>query len=155
MREYESKQDFYKNWIHEKTFESKREASIESEKIWSYHYDNKSDAGVRVTFRCNLMKFRGKRCASGLYLLYDSTCTDIHLHRADAAHTHDDEINKGNAVDPISGEMEAEIRSLFADNMKPNAILYRLVNKGFTPPAKTKLTTFLSKIREEKFGKEK
>lgn len=73
---------------------------------------NKLAAGRRVNYRCNLMQFRGKQCASGLYLLCDSQNTDVHLYRADSTpHTHDDDNIKGSAVDRISGDVEAEIRS--------------------------------------------
>lgn len=151
------KRRIHKSWALDQTFKSKKEAvaAVEKEEIWSYYYENKSDAGVRVTYRCNLMKFRGQQCASGLYLLYDSRNANVHLYRADTPHTHDDDANKENAVDRISGELEAEIRSLHEHNIKPKAILYTLVRKGFKPPSKSKLTTFLNKIRKEKFGAEK
>lgn len=147
----------HKDWVLDQTFNSKTEAvaAVESEQIWSYHYENKSSAGLRVNYRCNLMKFRGQQCAAGVYLLYDARNTDVHLYRAGSPHTHDDDNNKVNAVDRISGDLEAEIRSLADNNLKPKAILYRLVSKGFVPPSKSKLTTFLNKIRKEKFGAEK
>lgn len=147
----------HKEWKLEQTFKSKSEAMafIEAEKIWSYHYKNQSDAGVRISYRCNLMKFRGKQCESGLYLLFDSRSTVVHLYRAESAHTHDDDENKGSAVSRISGKLEAEIRALFEQNSKPKAILYSLVRKGLLPPSKAKLTTFLTKLRKEKFGSEK
>lgn len=153
----QKKRRIHKNWTLEQTFKSKHEAiaAVESEKIWSYYYENKSDSGVRVNYRCNLMKFRGQQCASGLYLLYNSQNEDVHLYRADSPHTHDDDGNKENAVNRIGGELEAEIRSLFEHNVRPKAILYSLVRKGFTPPTKSKLTTFLNKIRKQKFGTEK
>lgn len=151
------KRRVHKSWTLDRTFQSKSEAiaAIESEKIWSAYYENTSTAGRRVNYRCNLMKFRGQQCASGLYLLYDSRNTDVHLYRADTPHTHDDDNNKTNAVDRISGDLEAEIRSMADNNLKTKAILYRLVTKGFVPPSKSKLTTFLTKIRKEKFGAEK
>lgn len=39
--------------------------------------------------------------------------------------------------------------------MKPKSILYQLVEKGFTPPTKSKLDNFITKLRKEKFGSEK
>lgn len=147
----------HKDWIRDQTFGSKSEALafIETEETWSYYYKNKSDAGVRITYRCNLMKFEGQQCAAGLYLLYDSRNTDVHVYRADSPHDHDDDEKKANSVNRISGELEAEIRHLFELNTKPKSILYRLVKKGFVPPTKAKLTTFLTKLRKEKFGSEK
>lgn len=148
----------HKEWIHEKEFKNVDEArsAIQSEKCWSYHYLNNSSAGVRINYRCNLMKFRGTQCAAGVYLLFDSSDASIvHLYRADAEHTHADENNNENAVQRISGEMETEIRSLFANKIKPKSILYQLVEKGFNPPTKSKLTNFLTKLRKEKFGSER
>lgn len=39
--------------------------------------------------------------------------------------------------------------------MKPKAIEYNIIRKNLKPPPKTKLITFLNKIRKEKFGSEK
>lgn len=154
----EKRRRIHKIWTHEITFSSKSEALefIRAEKIWSYHYKNKSDAGVRVSYRCNLMKCVGQQCAAGLYLLYDSRkASVVHLYRADTQHDHDDDEKRLNAVSKIAGELEKEIRDLFEMNTKPKSILYRLVQKGFVPPTKAKLTTFLTKLRKEKFGSEK
>lgn len=111
--------------------------------------------GVRVNYRCNQMKFRGKQCASGLYLLYDSKSLKVYLYRAESPHTHDDDENRDNVVVRISGDLEKEIRALFDQRTKPKSILYQLVCKGFIPPKKSKLTAFLTKIRKETFGGEK
>lgn len=134
-----------KNWIFEKTFTSKKEAleSIKSENSWGYYYENTSEAGVKVTYRCNFVKFRGQQCSAGIYLLYDSTNTSVHLYRTDSSHNHDDDNIKYNAVDRISGALEAEIRAMFnAGTVKPKSILFSLVRKGLTPPKKEKLTAF-------------
>lgn len=147
----------HKMWILESTFSTKAEAiaAVNAEKIWSYHYNNESASGVRVNYRCNQMKFRGTQCASGLYLLYDSRSTKVYLYRADTAHTHDAEENRGNAVVRISGALEKDIRTLFEQRVKPKAMLYQLVNMKHVPPKKSKLTAFLAKLRKEKFGSEK
>lgn len=144
----------HKDWLFVKTFQSKAEAvaAIEEEKCWSYHYKNQSAAGVRINYRCNLMKFRGAQCAGGVYLLFDASNQTVHLFRSDTVHTHDDENNKENAVNKIQGEVEAAIRASFALNQKPKAILYNLVNNKLTPPTKTALNNFLAKLRKEKFG---
>lgn len=143
-----------KDWILEKTFATRQAAmdAIESEKCWGYHYDNKSDAGRKVTYRCNLVKARGQQCSAAIYLLYDATNTSVHLYRADSAHTHDDEICQNNVVTKISGILEAEIRSMFELGMKTKPILFNLTMKGLTAPPKAQLTTFLTKLRNEKFG---
>lgn len=128
---------------------------IESEKCWGYHYDNKSDAGKKITYRCNLVKARGQQCDAAVHLLFDAKNTSIHLYRADSIHTHDDEISRNNVVSTISGALEAEIRNMFELGMKTKAILYNLTKKGLTAPTKSKLTFFLTKLRNEKFGASK
>lgn len=146
-----------KKWINEKTFAFKTKAldAIEQENCWGYHYENKSAAGIKITYRCNFVKYRGQQCAAAIYLLYDATNLDVHLYRSDSAHNHDDENVKSNAVNKISGELETEIRSMYSIGMKPKAILYNLVRKHFTPPKKEKLVSFLVSLRKEKFGSEK
>lgn len=147
----------HNDWKFVATFESKIDAvaAVKEEKCWSYSYENKSNSGVKVHYRCNLMKFRGKQCAAAVYLLYDSTNNSIHLYRTEAIHTHDDEENKENAVNKICGEVEAEIRKLFEQKRAPKAILYDLVRQGLKAPSKSMLTTFLTKLRREKFGSQK
>lgn len=147
----------HKDWIFAQTFESKLQAiaAVKAEKCWSYFYDNKSSLGVRVNYRCNLMKFGGQQCAAGVYLLYDSESSNVHLYRAETIHTHDDVELSENAVNKMSAEVEAEIRSMFEQKRKPKGILYDLVRKGLKPPKKAKLTTFLAKLRREKFGSQK
>lgn len=147
----------HQNWIFVETFASKAEAiaAIEAEGCWSYIYENKSANGKKVNYRCNLMKFRGKQCAAGVYLLYDSENGSVHFYRADAAHTHENDENKENAVSKISGAVEAEIRKMFEQKQKPKSILYELVRQKLTPPSKPMLTTFLAKLRREKFGSQK
>lgn len=146
-----------KNWVHENTFESKAEAldAIKQENCWGYYYENKTEAGTKITYRCNFVKYRGQQCAAAIYLLYDSTNHSVHLYRTDSPHNHDDENIKSNAVNKISGPIESEIRTMYNIGMKPKAILYNLVRKGFSPPKKEKLVTFLATLRKEKFGSEK
>lgn len=79
-----------KDWIMEQTFETKQNAldAIQSENCWGYHYDNKSVAGTKVTYRCNLVKARGQQYSAAIYLLYDAKNSRVHLYRADSPHTH-------------------------------------------------------------------
>lgn len=97
----------HKNWVRERTFDSKSEALafVKAEEIWSYFYKNEPDSGVCITYRCNLMKYGGEQCAAGLYLQYDSRKIGlVHLYRADSPHDHDNDEKKTNAVNRISGE---------------------------------------------------
>lgn len=146
-----------KNWVYDKTFPSEKEAvdAIKLEDVWGYNYENKSDAGIKITYRCTFVKYRGPQCAAAVHLLFDSTNQSVHLYRTDSPHNHDDENVKSNAVNKISGELATEIRSMYNMGMKPKAILYNLVRKGFAPPKKEKLVTFLATLRKDKFGSEK
>lgn len=151
------KRRIHKDWIFEKTFKSHVESAqaVKEEKCWSYYYKNKSCAGTRINYRCNLMKFRGAQCAAGIYLLFDSSNQSVHLYRTDTVHTHDDEENQENVASKISDAVKAEIKAAFDANQKPKAILYNLVRKGLTAPPKMTLYNFLAKLRKEKFGSER
>lgn len=145
------------NYILVETFKNKKEAMEALAKMdgWSYYYSNNSSSGLRITYRCTAMKFRGKQCGASMVLLYDSKSSDVYLYRSESDHTHDDEECKKNAVDKMTPEVEAAIRELFSQKMKPKAILYNLVVKGFSAPPKSRLTTFLTKLRHEEFGYER
>lgn len=123
----------HKNWALENTFPNKKDAieAVTSEKC-------------RHNYRCNAMKFRGKQCDAGVYLLYDSRNSSVHLYRCELPHSHDNEECKQNARNTIPIEIETAIRALFKQNVKPKAILYKLVLKGHQPPYKARLTTIVA-----------
>lgn len=146
----------HKNWILVKTYPNKKaaEQAIQSDECWSFYYSNDSSAGVRINYRCNAMKFRGKQCDAALYILCDSRNESVHLYRTELDHSHDSEDCQNNAVNKIPAETEKLIRNLFEQHVKPKAMLYNLVLNGHKPPTKSRLTTFLAKLRKEKYGKE-
>lgn len=146
----QKKRRIHKEYLEEKTFDSIKEAiaTIKSEGIWSYHYSNQSRAGKRVTYRCNQMKFRGKQCESAVYLLYDAFSPRVGFFRSISLHTHNDD----NAVDKITGQLADKIKLMYELNVKPKMILYKLLREGFKAPTKSKLYSFLGKLRKEKFG---
>lgn len=148
------KRRIHKEYFEERTFDSQKEATeaIESEGIWSYHYSNQSTAGKRVTYRCNQMKFRGKQCEAAVYLMYDAFSPRIGFFRSTSLHTHSDIANINNAVDKITGQLADKIKLMHELNVKPKMILYKLLQDGFKPPTKSKLYSFLSKLRKDKFG---
>jgi hypothetical protein len=51
-------------WIKDKSFSDdvQAEMEIKQEKQWSRYYSNKGHDGIKVHYRCNLVKFRGKQC---------------------------------------------------------------------------------------------
>lgn len=86
----------HKIWILKTTLESKKEAeaAVKLKKCWSKYYSNESSAGLRVNYRCNAMKFRGKQCAAGLVLVFDSRNTKVHLYRCEKGHMTMNNANK-------------------------------------------------------------
>lgn len=148
------KRRIHKQWIYEQTFSSKKAVDeFLAAENWGYHYENKSDAGLRINYRCKLVKFRGQQCAAAVYVLFDSRSDRIQLFRADADHTHD---NDPNAIDVISLDVQNAIRELYENNVtKPKAVTLNLLRKGFDAPPSAKLKTFLKKLNETKYGNDK
>lgn len=144
----------HKNWLFEKTFAGKLEAedAVRSEKMWSRHYTNTSDAGKRVNYRCNLVKFRGKQCDAGIYLLFDSRSSNVSLFRNNLNHTHDSD---SNAVFKFTDAEETLIKELFELSVKPKMIKYHLVQKGFSAPPESKFNSFMIGLRRQKYGSQK
>lgn len=150
----QKKKRIRKDWIHEATFLSKKEADkFLADEGWGYFFENKSDDGVTITYRCKHVKFRGVQCEAGVRLFFDARSSRIQLHRADCDHTHE---NHPNARDDISDEVKNEITRLFEVNVtKPNAIKRNLAKKNFEVPIPSKLNTFLKKLNDDRKGKEK
>lgn len=146
----------HKNWILKQTYPNKAaaEQAIASDGCWSYYYSNDSSAGFRINYRCNAMKFNGKQCDAGVYILCDSRNDSVYLYRTELDHSHDTEVCQKNAVDKFPAETEKIIRELFEQHAKPKAILHNLVLRGQKPPTKSRLNTFLTKLRKEKCGNE-
>lgn len=144
----------HKEWILERTFANKADAdAFLIEENWGYYYENESDAGVRINYRCKGMKFAGIQCAAAVVLLFDSRSEKIQLFRADAAHTH---VNNPNAVETIPIDVQAAIKELYVNNVtKPKQISTNLIKKGIVVPQPAKLKSFLKKLNDEKYGEEK
>lgn len=150
----QKKKRIHKEWILEKAFSSKAEADqFLVDENWGYQYSNKSDNGVRINYRCKLVKFRGNQCDAAIALLFDSRSEKIQLFRADSPHTHE---NIPTAVEKIPIDVQAAIKDLYENNVtKPKAISINLLKKGFEVPPSAKLKTFLKKLNDEKFGADK
>lgn len=143
-----------KDWIYESTFDKKSDADrFILDGNWGYHYENKSDDGVNITYRCKSVKFRGVQCAAAVRLVFDSRSDKIQLFRADEEHTHQ---NHPNAVEIIPIEVQEEMKRLFENNVtKPKAMKVNLVKNGFDLPPAAKFATYLKKLNDEKYGEEK
>lgn len=152
------KRRLHSDWLHHKTFPNKSAAvaAVVAEKTWSYHYENDSQSGIRVNYRCNAVKFRSKKqCSAKVYLLYHSHDETVSLYRCTLDHTHEDETVSENLVFKFTPDEEAYIIEMFNHNAKPKAIKVGLVAKGFSAPPASKLESYLKKLRAEKYGKNK
>lgn len=136
------KRRVHKDCILEAFFLSKEEADkFLIDENWAYYYENKSDAGVRINYRCKSVKFRGRECEAAVALLFDSRSERIQLFRADAAHTHE---NDPNAVELIPIDVQTAIKHLYENNVtKPKEVTTNLVKKGFVAPPPAKLKSYL------------
>lgn len=150
----QKKRRISKDWIYEKTFSCKSDADkFLHDENWGYHYENKSENGLTITYRCKMMKFRGPQCAAAVQLVFDSRSTDIRLFRADNEHTHE---NHPNAVQSLTPEVQEAVKELYEHNItKPKTICTNLVKKGFELPPPAQLKTYLKKLNTEKFGESK
>lgn len=127
---------------------------LEQEKQWGYHYENDSDAGRRVNYRCNLVLYRGTQCEAAIYLLYNAKNDDVHLYRSENEHTHE---NSASAVKKMTAEVQTAIRNMYEMdfNVKPLAVMANLARLKMTLPSASQLQSFLTKLRSERFGEEK
>lgn len=137
-------------WSHEKTFANRAEAleAVKNEKAWSKYFDKNSKAGHRVRYRCNLVKSRGKQCAAGIYLLYDTRSPKVHLFRSDSDHTHDSLVNARKAA--FSPATKAAIIEMYEIGIKPKWIIHNMIKRGLKAPSEKALAAFLQKLRSSK-----
>lgn len=85
-----------KLWRFDRTFNNKFDAEtiVKSERIWSYRTRSTDSKGnLRVSYRCNLVKFRGQQCTAAIFLLHVYNTSIVMLYRSQLPHNHD-EINK-------------------------------------------------------------
>lgn len=87
-------------------------------------------------YRCNLVKLRVKQCDDGIYLQFDSRSDKVTFFRSDTEHIH---ASEQTAVFKFSIAAEAANKEIPANGLKPKAIKYNLVKKGFDAPSRSKL----------------
>jgi hypothetical protein len=89
-----------RRWVKDMVFNNAVEATeaVMKENQWSHHYTNTTAEGKKKYFRCNKVKFRGKQCDTGIYLLFNSTSDEVTLYRAKSNHTHDQIQEKTSAI---------------------------------------------------------
>ncbi|RNA00217.1 hypothetical protein BpHYR1_033837 [Brachionus plicatilis] len=100
VQESNKKKRTRKNWIYERTSDD-QEASkdwLDNEKIWSSLKISKNEAGLRVDYRCNLVKRKGLQCAAAIYLLYKSENLSVALFKTKDQHNHDEIANTGHGI---------------------------------------------------------
>lgn len=116
--------------------------AVTKEACWSYYYKNSSEKGMRVSYRCNSVKFRSKKqCEAAVYLLYHSDSCEVSLFRSSSTHSHDDEDTEtAFQFTPAAIELMTEE---FNRNTKPKGIKATLVLKSHPAPPAAKLASFL------------
>ena len=62
--------------------------AIKQEKQWNRYYSNKGHDGIKVHYRCNQVKFRGKQCDAAVYLHYPNDSDKVVLFRTINEHDH-------------------------------------------------------------------
>ncbi|RNA14289.1 hypothetical protein BpHYR1_029440, partial [Brachionus plicatilis] len=90
----------------ERTFDD-QEASkdwLDNEKIWSSLKSSETGAGLRVDYRCNLVKRKGPQCAAAIYLLYKSENISVALFKIKDQHNHDEIANTGHGINKETEE---------------------------------------------------
>jgi len=138
-------------WNFEKHFPNVEEAkaAINGEKCWSYAFANKTEEGMKVYYRCNRVKFRGKQCDAGIHLVHDSRSDEVNLFRANADHKHDN--NESKSI--LSVEAKELIKELFKLKAKPKRIREIFIERAITPiPSEIQLRNQLVHIRKEIYG---
>lgn len=137
-----------KIWRYECTFPNEDEAQnfIKSELCWSLLNTNQTKDGMIKYYRCNKVKRRGEQCKSGLKLIYNSSCTEVLLHRLETNHNCEMIITKAGVG--ISNEVKIEIEDLFRKKFKPKAILEHLIVKYVNPPNINQVKNYLAQLKK-------
>lgn len=145
----------HQNFIYEKSFANEKDAmeEIAAEKCWSKHYQNNSSVGKRIKFRCNQVKFRGSQCAASIFIILDPRTPQVHLHRAEDAHDHEENVN---LIVEISRETKEAISQMFDLGItRPKKILDTLMVKGLVLPDRKLFDSYLKKLRKDSYGADK
>lgn len=131
-------------------------AAIDKEQCWSQYYQNKSLSGLRVTYRCNAVKYRSqKQCDASIYVLYHSENSSVSVYRTVAIHKHDEQATDVSLVFKFTPQAQALIAEMFKQKLKPKAMKLMLIENGHGAPPQSKLESYLKKLRISKFGKAK
>lgn len=140
-----------RTWFCEVTFESSKEAEeyVQSKNIWSIISSTHTSSGKRVDYRCRAAKYRVSECPAGLYLLYHSENLRVSVYCTTNAHAN-------HVTDPgrgLSTDLKTFIKSKYMDGItKPKALLHLIRDNHMIEPQKSKLVSFLAKLREDTVG---
>jgi hypothetical protein len=137
------------NWVKERSFSDDEQAqlAIKKEKQWSRHYCNKVHDGIKVYYRCNQVKFRGKQCAAAIYLHYPHDSDEVVLFRTAGDHDH----SQLDTRKILSEEAKEKIEELFGLRLKPKKI-YEVLQEKNLKISYCQLNNYLTQLRKKKFG---
>ncbi|CAF4065468.1 unnamed protein product, partial [Rotaria sp. Silwood1] len=116
-------------WVEDKSFSNDLDAvmAIKQERQWSRYYSNNGHDGIKVYYRCNRVKFRGKQCSASIYLYYPNDSNKVVLFRSTSEHDHT-ELDERKVV---SEEAKQIIEELFNLRLKPKKIYEQLQDRNY------------------------
>lgn len=103
-----------------------------------------------MEYRCSKGKYRQQECPSKLYLLYHCNSTKVSLFTTEAAHDHDNIVESSRG---LKNEIKEFVKQKYEEGIqKPNALLAIIRQNKLNEPPKSKLKSFLKRLRCEKYG---
>jgi len=136
-------------WVEDKSFHNDLDAemAIKQERQWSRYYSNKGHDGIKVYYRCNRVKFRGKQCSASIYLYYPNDSNKVVLFRSTSEHDH----TESDERKVFSEEAKQIIVELFDLRLKPKKI-YELLQDRNYKISRNQVNNYLTHLRRKKLG---
>lgn len=135
-------------YLLEKTFKSRKRAieAVEQEKIWSITTTNRN----KVSYRCRLVKSRGKQCEASIYLQYHLDSFKVSLFRAKNLHTCSSSATKSTIL--VSDDVKLKIRDLYVNKFHTFSMILDELNsdeKIQPKPTKNQIRGIIDRIKRE------
>lgn len=136
------------------TFETHEECFdfISAEGCWIEVRRIVTKNGLKIIFRCQFVKSRGKQCAANIYVLInkvpnDTTCE---LYRRDSPHTHAEATNK---VTALSATIKDALNRLIARGLTMKPLLHELRRLNLDEqPDKVQVANYYRSTRKKIYG---
>lgn len=140
----------YKFEIEVESF-NEAELFVLNEKTWSYHTTNPSEQGDSLIYRCNMVKAKKDKCASGIKILVHANNSKCSVYRSSNDHTCGSSEFK--AIKPMTLAVKEFIEMKFNSHMTPALIMDAILNDENLPnPSLHQLKNYVKELKEQKFG---